>query len=141
MARKTKDIMGSLGKIDGSFSIGIVRLTFSSDKLGETLSLSFKGECQMTLQYQEICDVADKVKSQMISGVDKKEDGYWEKEALTTGIFVSGKGSPIPRKGEIHINLRSDGEHEMLSIAFEDRGEISISYFPVKELVADTRNK
>lgn len=141
MARKMKDIFGSFGKIDGSVSIGMVKLTFSSDKQAETLSLAFANECQITLQYHEIHAVANRVKSQMISGIQRTAAGYWEQEALTTGLYIAGKGNLIPQKGEVHINLRSSEENELLSIAFEDKGEISVPYLPVKELVAAVRGE
>ncbi len=141
MSKQTKNTLGSFGKMDGSFSMGLVMLTFSSDKHGETLSLAFMDECQFTLRYQAIQTVANRVKTQIQFGVQQAGDGYWEQEALTTGLYVSGKGSPIPQKGEIHINLRSNGKDEMLSIAFEDKGEISVSYLPVKDLVEKARDR
>lgn len=130
---ETIKVMGTLAKLDGKFSSGIVTVSFSSDKKDETISLLFQQTCQFTMPFAPIDALTRKVKAAMLFG--KRNAEFYEDEALTSGYFMNGQGLPIPKSGEIHLNYRTNGTKDMLSVAFEDKGEISISFASIQAFI------
>ena len=131
--------MGTLGKPNGKFKAGKMMVSFSSSKTHETLSLAFNGFGQITIRYDQVQTVIDKTNDML------KENKLGEKEfvefgMIGNGLFTREKTNLLLIPSEIHINLRSNGDRSMLSLAYKDKGELSVDFDVVEELIKLTRS-
>lgn len=131
-------VTGFYAKQNAEEKIGVAVVRFTSTQRGETISLSFEDECQITVAYERVISILNQVKKNILTN-KRTSEGFFEHETKGEGMFVLGTGLPIPQKGDIEIWFRSDGEQELIGMSFKDKFSIFVPFKPIRQLVDLTR--
>lgn len=104
-----------------------VGITISGTGMGESLTIDCKGYYRVSLPYRPIEKMALETRRQL-----RNTDGI-----LEPTILLEGHDGLYWSRAQVWI--RANSTFEMLSVEFEDLGQISVAYAPVEKMVRAER--
>lgn len=124
-------ISGFYGHPNGKSEEGKVCVTYISRGISGTLSIAFEGKYQVDIVYWRILGMIDAVRTEHIffSSASRTIEKSMTVEGFGTDA-ISGR-----QKGPVTVWFRKNGVIEMLSLAFEERGQISIPFAPIEKII------
>lgn len=137
----TRTISGYFGETNGRSVQGPVMVTFTGGAGSETLSLAFEGRYQVTVAFRAVERLANEARLEIRKAAQRQEaQGHstYEFHSGVEGYCTDGRARL--QKGTAVIWFRSNGSFEMLTLAYGDRGQISVPYAQVMALARTERS-
>ncbi|MDL2232951.1 hypothetical protein LJC63_05135 [Ruminococcaceae bacterium OttesenSCG-928-L11] len=134
MQYPVRAVGGMYGAENGKSLEGTVRLQISGRGRAATLSVAFLGQYKVECDLHALERLADLARQQLGS---PGSGSTVEKAGQLEGVCADDAGNRM--RGAINAWIRTTGSFEMLTISFEQRGQISVPFRAVRELAAQYR--
>ena len=131
---KNISIKGFYGDDNGQLQ-GVVHVSYFALGANDTLSVGFEGKYQVDMPFRPIEAIIIRAREAVPSAKYPTVEG----ETAVRGYYSDGERRLVPGKTQIWFRVKRDQQVEMLTVEFMQKGQISIPFGPVEQMIAAQR--
>lgn len=110
-------------------------IALSGGAMSETMALSFMDKHRITLPFRPV----ERLATSVLARAPRSSSYPAIEEDMVVDGFYSGGGVML-RPGKVGVWFRSNGQVDMVTVSYEDTGQISVPYTPIAGLAKSQRS-